>query len=232
MQDKHGICLALPCGSDTYLGALPTCQKQALNHLVRGIDQNDDGCADPYDADKDGYCSGYTPGRQEAALKEYEHHCHLPNTKPLTRAGKKLLRSAQKGYRKYQLGTCALGHYLQPCMELLGSPLCCCVHVTGHLALRCCAAFAALCPCLCWHDLANVVACCRALCARDGWLGCRCVECGWPGDGEAPRAVLPCDGAHFGGCFVNKGYILNEDTVRCPAPLCAAGCVVPEREIV
>ena len=120
MQDKHGICLALPCGSNTYLGALPACEKQGLNRLAhftdnslaRDIDQVDDGCADPYNVDQDGYCSGYKPGRQEAALEEYEHQCHLPNMKPLTGDGKKLLQSAQKGYREFQGGKCALGHSL------------------------------------------------------------------------------------------------------------------------
>lgn len=40
-----------------------------------------------------------------------------------------------------------------------------------------------------------------------------CEECGRGG-------MIPCNGADFGGCFVNEGFILNEKTVRSSACVC------------
>ena len=34
-----------------------------------------------------------------------------------------------------------------------------------------------------------------------------CAQCG-------RELMIPCDGADFGGCFTNEGYILNSSTVR------------------
>lgn len=126
---QDGMCVALPCGSDTVHGPLAPCPDNVLQEL----DSDKDGCAEPYQLDSNNVCGNKAEpdyDKPPPKLNEEEFSCVLEGFMLLTQKSVTALQKFESNDKvqsylgNYQVGKCVpCGRANQaPCtyMDFLG----------------------------------------------------------------------------------------------------------------